>query len=85
TESQENIDPIDYLQIPHTLIPKNSFSLQVQGERMLYDFSESQLHNPKYSKYTIYDGENILVDPNQVNPQEVIDEVVVARNSDGAT
>ncbi|EDN34967.1 prophage repressor protein [Francisella tularensis subsp. tularensis FSC033] len=85
TESQENIDPIDYLQIPDTLVPKNGFSLQVQGESMLYDFSESQLLNPKYSKYTIYEGENILVDPNQVNPQDLIDKVVVARNSDGAT
>ncbi|OEZ33079.1 repressor [Francisella endosymbiont of Amblyomma maculatum] len=85
TESQENIDPIDHLQIPDTLVPKNGFSLRVQGESMLYDSSESQLLNPKYSKYTLYEGENILVDPNQVNPQNLIDKVVVARNSDGAT
>ncbi|MDE4992489.1 LexA family protein, partial [Francisella tularensis] len=74
-----------YLQIPDTLIPKYSFSLQVQGESMLYDFSESQLLNTKYSKYTIYEGEHILVDPNQVNPQDLIDKVVVARNSECAT
>ena len=85
TESQENIDPIDYLQIPDTLVPKNGFSLRVKGESMLYDSSESQLLNPKYSKYTLYEGENILVDPNQVNPQNLIDKIVVARNSDGAT
>ena len=85
TQFQEDIDPIDYLQIPDNLVPKNGFSLQVHGESMLYDFSESQLLNPKYSKYTLNEGEKILVDPNQVNPQDLIDKVVVARNSDGAT
>lgn len=30
---------------------------------------------------TLYEGENILVDHNQVNPQNLIDKFVVARNS----
>ncbi len=85
TESQESIDPIDYLQIPHSLVPKNGFSLRVQGESMLYDSSESQLLSPKYAKYTLYEGENILVDPSEISPQNLVDKIVVARNSDGAT
>ncbi|MEY8702657.1 LexA family protein [Francisella philomiragia] len=85
TEAQESIDPIDYLQIPHSLVPKNGFSLRVQGESMLYDSSESQLLGPKYAKYTLYEGENILVDPSEISPQNLVDKIVVARNSDGAT
>lgn len=85
TESQENIDPIDYLQIPDSLVPKNGFSLRVQGESMLYDSSESQLLSPKYAKYTLYEDENILVDPSEISPQNLVDKIVVARNSDGAT
>ncbi|QWU98853.1 LexA family protein [Francisella salimarina] len=85
TESQENIDPIDYLQIPDSLVPKNGFSLRVQGESMLYDSSEYQLLSPKYAKYTLYEDENILVDPNEISPQNLVDKIVVARNSDGAT
>lgn len=85
TESQESIDPIDYLQIPHSLVPKNGFSLRVQGESMLYDSSESQLLGPKYAKHTLYEGENILVDPSEISPQNLVDKIVVARNSDGAT
>lgn len=85
TEAQESIDPIDYLQIPHSLVPKNGFSLRVQGESMLYDSSESQLLGPKYAKYTLYEGENILVDPSEISPQNLVDKIVVARNSNGAT
>ncbi|WP_150464557.1 LexA family protein [Francisella sp. XLW-1] len=85
TESQENIDPIDYLQISDSLVPKNGFSLRVQGESMLYDSSESQLLSPKYARYTLYEDENILVDPSEISPQNLVDKIVVARNSDGAT
>ncbi|WP_150467586.1 LexA family protein [Francisella sp. SYW-9] len=85
TESIETVEPIDYLSVPAEFVPKNGFSLKVEGESMLYDFSESQLLNIKYSKYTLCEGENILIDPNEVSPQNLIGKVVVARNSEGAT
>ncbi len=85
TESINDIDPIDYLQMPADLVPKNGFYLRVQGESMLYDDSDSQLLSTRYSKYTLLEGENILVDPSQISPQNLIGKVVVAINADGAT
>ena len=80
-----NIDPIDYIQISAELVPENGFSLKVQGESMLYDDSDNQILSHKYAKYSLSEGENILIDPSDVNPQSLIGKVVVARNSDGAT
>ena len=80
-----NVEPIDYIQIPADLVPKNGFSLKVQGESMLYDNCDKQQLNHNYSKFNLYEGENIIIDPNDVNPQSLVGKVVVARNSDGAT
>lgn len=85
TESLESVDPIDYLSVPIDLVPKNGFALKIDGESMVYDSANEQLLNSKYSKYTLFDGENVLVDPNNINPQSLINKVVVARNSEGST
>ncbi|OIN85020.1 LexA family protein [Francisella sp. TX07-6608] len=85
TESIESLDSIDFLKVPKELVPKNGFSLKVQGDSMLYDISESQILHSKYAKYTLSEGENILIDPNELSPQNLIDKLVVARNLDGAT
>ncbi|QWV00066.1 LexA family protein [Francisella salimarina] len=85
TDSAIDIEPIDYLKIPKELVPKDGFSLKVQGDSMLYDICEHQKLDSRYSKFTLYDGENIIIDPNDKNIQSLLGKVVVARNNDGAT
>ncbi len=85
TDLALDVEPIDYLKVPKELVPKDGFSLKVQGDSMLYDISENQRLEPKYSRFTLYDSENIIIDPSDKSIQSLIDKVVVARNSDGAT
>lgn len=85
TDSAIDVEPIDYLKVPKELVPKGGFSLKVQGDSMLYDTSEHQKLESKYSKFNLYDGENIIIDPNDKNIQNLLGKVVVARNNDGAT
>jgi SOS-response transcriptional repressor LexA len=85
TQSIEDIDPIGHMDLPAKLVPKNAFLLEVKGDSMTFDLSENQRLDQKYCKYSLSEGENILIDPNEVSHQSLIGKVVVARNSEGAT
>lgn len=85
TQSIEDIDPIGHMDLPANLVPKNAFLLEVKGDSMTFDLSENQKLDQKYCKYSLREGENVLIDPNEVNHQSLIGKVVVARNSEGAT
>jgi repressor LexA len=85
TESVEDADPIGYLELPADMIPKNGYLLEVTGKSMTFDHSERQILSDKYLRYSLHEGESIIVDPNQIDINSLIGKVVVAQNSDGAT
>ncbi|APC92428.1 MULTISPECIES: LexA family protein [Francisella] len=85
TLSSYEIDPIKYVNLPANLIPKNGFLLEVKGNSMNYDYSDKQKLDKKYAKYSLNEGETIIVDPNDKNIINLVGKVIVAKNSDGAT
>ncbi|MFT4693500.1 MAG: repressor LexA [Francisella sp.] len=85
TESVEDADPIGYLELPADMIPKNGYLLEVTGKSMTFDHSERQILSDRYLRYSLHEGESIIVDPNQIDINNLIGKVVVAQNSDGAT
>lgn len=85
TNSEAGFEAIEHLKVPKQLVPKNGFSLKVQGNSMLYDAIPTQKLEQKYAKFSLYDGENIIIDPSDKSIQSLIGKVVVARNTDGAT
>ncbi|MED7819360.1 MULTISPECIES: LexA family protein [unclassified Francisella] len=85
TESSYEEDPIRYINLPTNMIPKNGFLLEVKGNSMHYDYSDKQRLDKKYAKYSLDEGETIIVDPNDINIMNLVGKVVVAKNSDGAT
>ncbi|WP_150467317.1 LexA family protein [Francisella sp. SYW-9] len=85
TESSYEVDPIRYLNLPVNMIPKNGFLLEVKGNSMHYDYNDKQKLDKKYAKYSLDEGETIIVDPNDINIMNLVGKVVVAKNSDGAT
>ncbi|MED7788064.1 S24 family peptidase [Francisella sp. 19X1-34] len=85
TDSSYEIDPIRYINLPVNMIPKNGFLLEVKGNSMHYDYNDKQILDKKYAKYSLDEGETIVVDPNDINIMSLVGKVVVAKNSDGAT
>ncbi len=85
TQSSDEIDPIRYINLPVNMIPKNGFLLEVKGNSMNYDYSDKQKLDKKYAKYSLDEGETIIVDPNDINIMNLVGKVIVAKNSDGAT
>jgi SOS-response transcriptional repressor LexA len=85
TESSYEVDPIRYINLPVNMIPKNGFLLEVKGNSMHYDYNDKQKLDKKYAKYSLDEGETIVVDPNDINIMNLVGKVVVAKNSDGAT
>jgi repressor LexA len=57
----------------------------VAGKSMTFDHSDRQILSDKYLKYSMQEGESIVVDPNEVDKSNLVGKVVVARNSDGTT
>ncbi|QIW11044.1 S24 family peptidase [Francisella sp. LA112445] len=85
TESSYEVDPIRYINLPANMIPKNGFLLEVKGNSMHYDYNDKQKLDKNYAKYSLDEGETIVVDPNDINIMNLVGKVVVAKNSDGAT
>lgn len=85
TQSSDEIDSIRYVNLPINMIPKNGFLLEVKGNSMNYDYSDKQKLDKKYAKYSLDEGETIIVDPNDINIMNLVGKVIVAKNSDGAT
>ncbi|ASG68908.1 repressor [Francisella halioticida] len=85
TQSSYEIDPIRYVNLPFNMIPKNGFLLEVKGSSMNYDYNDKQKLDKKYAKYSLEEGETIIVDPNDINIMNLVGKVIVAKNSDGAT
>ncbi len=56
TESLSDVDPIDYLELPADMIPKNGYLLEVTGKSMTFDHSERQIISDKYLKYSLHEG-----------------------------
>lgn len=48
---------------------------------MTFDHSDRQILTDKYLKYSLQEGESIIVDPNQIDINSLIGKVVVAQNS----
>lgn len=85
TESPTETDPIGYIDLPADMVPKNGYLLEVTGKSMTFDHSDRQILTDKYLKYSLQEGESIIVDPNQIDINSLIGKVVVAQNSEGAT
>ena len=78
-------EPIEYIDIPNNIVNSDNFILKVRGDSMQYDYSDNQLLANKYAKYSLYEDESIIVDPNILNIENLVNKIVVARNEDGAT
>lgn len=85
TESSTDTDPIGHMELPANIIPKNGYLLEITGKSMTFDHSDRQILTDKYLKYSLQEGESIIVDPNQIDINSLIGKVVVAQNSEGAT
>lgn len=79
TESSYEVDPIRYINLPANMIPKNGFLLEVKGNSMHYDYNDKQKLDKNYAKYSLDEGETIVVDPNDINIMNLVGKVVVAK------
>ena len=86
TQQSQNIEPLRYeiIEMSQSL-PENGFALEVRGSSMKFDYSPSQLLDERLAKYSIKDGELVIVDTSKTNPSDLLNKVVVAINSDGTT
>ena len=85
TASTEDTDALGHMNLPADLVPKNGYLLEVTGKSMTFDHSDRQMLSDKYMRYSLQEGESIIVDPNDVDKDNLVGKVVVACNADGAT
>ena len=87
-QQESNFKDIQESQLlPADWVPTGAFLLKVVGKSMTYDFAnfDKQKLNPDYARFSIEEGEQVLVDTREVNPYNLEGKVVVAANSDGTT
>ena len=87
-QQESNFKDIQESQLlPAEWVPTGAFLLKVVGKSMTYDFAnfDKQKLNPDYARFSIEEGEQVLVDTREVNPYNLEGKVVVAANSDGTT
>ncbi|APA83259.1 LexA family transcriptional regulator [Francisella tularensis] len=85
TEADEPKEVIEYIPLPANEAPKNSFLMAVRGDSMTYDYSPSQRLKIDYARFSISEGEKVLVDTSKTNIDCLVGKVVVAHNGQGTT
>lgn len=85
TNHPEQVQPMRYELMPASSVPKGAFLLDVIGNSMNYDHSEAQILNRDYDRFSIEEGEQVLVDPSELNISNLVGKVIVAKNGDGTT
>ena len=83
---QQNIVPNKYEVITFdNYSPQKCFAIEMIGNSMNYYYSENQILNEKYKKFSIAEGELAIVDIAQVNLEDLIGKLIVAQSNEGTT